>query len=60
MERVFEPLLADMHEEYCAALTSGRVQKARLLRRTYYLAFGKAVIFHALLSLREQFLTLLR
>lgn len=43
MERVFDPMLADMLDEYLEALANGRLWKARWIRFRYYLDLGRVV-----------------
>lgn len=50
MERVFQPMLADMRDEYYAALAEGRIWKARWVRCAYYWAFLKSIGLHSLVT----------
>ncbi len=58
VERVFEPLLADMREEYQIALAEKRVWKARWVRISYYWAFAKAIGLQSLVSTAKQIFSL--
>jgi hypothetical protein len=53
-ERVFDPMLADMREEYFEALAKGRKWKARWEVLKYYGQFARVIPFHALVAIGKQ------
>ncbi|WP_437758413.1 hypothetical protein [Sorangium sp. So ce1389] len=60
MERVFDPMLADMRSEYFEALANGRIWKARWHRVTYYWAFVKSIGLHSVLSLAQEIVSMFK
>lgn len=54
MARVFDPMLADMREEYFETLANGRKWRARWVLLSYYWAFAKVLPIHALVGLGKQ------
>jgi hypothetical protein len=50
-QKILEPTLRDLFDEYCAALEAGRVRKARWVQLRGYLSFWAAVFTQLSLSL---------
>jgi len=54
VDLIFSPMLADMRDEYFAALADGRVRKARWTLFVYYWSFVRAILLHRVTALGKQ------
>jgi len=60
MERVFDPLLADMQREYFDALSQDQIWKSRWIRVRYAWAMVRTIGFQSIIGFIKQLIGVLK